>query len=208
MLKLAQAAGLAFAVTLALSIWALPHEHGGAIDARQHGYEHGYRDGYDHGREDHRANAGYDYQSEDYRRGDTGYDRYMGDHGEYKSGYREGYVAGYDDGFYGRAGRFDQIYGTENGNYPDRSRGYDRDDDVYERHGYGYSDVAYDISFRDGLEAGQNDRGKGKDFRPEKHDRYEDADHGYRKSYGDKNDYKRRYRQGFSAGYEDAFGRR
>jgi hypothetical protein len=47
-----------------------------------------------------------------------------------------------------------------------------------------------------------------KDYRPEKHDSYEDADHGYRKNYGSKDSYKGEYRKGFLRGYQDAFNRR
>ena len=50
-------------------------------------------------------------------------------------------------------------------------------------------------------------RRKRKQFRPEKNDRYEDADHGYDKSYGPKNLYKEQYRQAFVRGYEDGYGR-
>ena len=65
--------------------------------------------------------------------------------------------------------------------------------------------MATDIGYRDGLSAGQNDLRNRKQYRPEKHDAYEDADHGYRKDYGDKNRYKEQYRKGFMRGYEDAF---
>ena len=64
-----------------------------------------------------------------------------------------------------------------------------------------------DTGYRDGLQAGYNDLRKHKDFHPEKHDAYEDGNHGYRKDYGDKNLYKEQYRKAFIRGYEDAFNR-
>jgi hypothetical protein len=193
--------------TLAFSGPALAHEHGGALNPRQHGYEHGYRDGYHHGREDRARSTGYNYKSKDYERGDVGYERYMGDRGKYKDGYRDGYRAGYDDAYRGRPGRFSEIYSISPRANPDEAYPNDRDDDVYVTRGYGVTDVAYDIAYRDGLEAGQIDRSQNRDFNYEAHGRYKDALHGYRDSYGDREAYRRVYRQGYSTGYKDGFGR-
>ena len=66
----------------------------------------------------------------------------------------------------------------------------------------------YQHGYRDGLSAGRKDFSERKDYRPEKHDSYEDGDHGYRKSFGTKDQYKEQYRKGFLRGYEDAFNRR
>ena len=68
--------------------------------------------------------------------------------------------------------------------------------------------MAMDTGYRDGLAAGLKDLNDHKDYRPEKHDAYEDANHGYHKEYWDKNLYKQQYRKGFIRGYEDAFNRR
>ena len=57
------------------------------------------------------------------------------------------------------------------------------------------------------VKEGEKDRKHGKDFRPEKNDRYEDADHGYHKEYGSKDSFKMEYRQAFFRGYEDGYGR-
>ena len=102
---------------------------------------------------------------------------------------------------------------AENCGYPsgyrDDDRGYqDRDERWgYQDRGYqsGYDNPAYDIGYRDGVAIGQKDSQKGKSFRPEKNDRFEDADHGYNKSYGDKNYYKSVYREGFQRGYSDGY---
>ena len=73
-----------------------------ARNARQLGYEFAYRDGADRGRLDRsRTNAAYDFDSDDYRSGDRGYSRSMGDRGQFQQGYREGYKVGYDDAYRG-----------------------------------------------------------------------------------------------------------
>jgi hypothetical protein len=207
MLKQAKILGLAIAVVLSLSPAAMAREHGGALNSKQHGYEHGYRDGYQHGREDRAHGMRYDYHSEDYRLADRGYEPYMGEHDDFQHGYRDGYKAGYDDAFYGRPGRWDQVYGIDNSYDPYARTGNDSDDDVYVTRRYGYRDVSYDIGYHDGVAMGERDRSNGKDFRPQKNERHEDADHGYRKEYGDKKLYKQQYRDGFVRGYEDGYGR-
>src|SRR5215510_13492858 len=77
---------------------------------RQHAYEHGYRDGFHHGREDQERHVAFKFDTDDYKHGDRGYDKYMGDRSDYKEGYRTGYQSGYNDGFYSRPGRFAEIY--------------------------------------------------------------------------------------------------
>ena len=77
----------------------------GSPNARQRGYQHAYQDGTDRGRQDHdRTNPAYNPDSADYRNGDRGYTKSMGDKGQYQQGYREGYKAGYDDAYKGRSG--------------------------------------------------------------------------------------------------------
>lgn len=182
---------------------AAQDNYGGSQNAREHGYQHGYRDGLRQGRADLKANARATYDSEDYRHADLGYEEYMGARQDFQQGYREGYKNGYDDGFNDRPIR-SNVYGVNGDTYdPDRNPRRDEDADAYAK--WGYSDVALDTGYRDGLSAGQKDLRDHKDYRPEKHDAYEDGNHGYHKNYGDKNQYKQQYRKGFIRGYEDAF---
>jgi hypothetical protein len=199
---------LAFGMLLCLSSLASAQDSrypGGALSAKNHGYEHGYRDGYQRGREDRAQQLDYNYHSEDYRMADRGYEPYMGEHDDFQDGYRGGYRAGYDDGYNGRSGRWDQVYGIDEGAEP-YPRSQAEDDNVYVSRHWRYEDVAYDIGYRDGLAQGEHDRTEGKKFRPEKSDRYEHADHAYHKEFGPKDSYKREYRQAFIRGYDDGFG--
>ncbi len=186
------------------------YPHGGALDARQHGYEHGYRDGFDRGADAHAHNGNADFHTRDYDRADRGFEEYMGDHGAFKAGYREGYSTGYQDGFAGNRGRFVQIYGPHDRDFDaDRDRGdRDRYDSVYVTRRWASHDVASDIGFRDGLSAGSKDATTGHSFRPTEHDSYKDGDHGYAGGFGSKEEYKRLYREGYMAGYTDGYGGR
>ena len=171
--------------------------------ARQHGYEHGYRDGYHQGRESRENHAKYNLESKDYKEGDRGYDKHMGDRDEYKQGYRTGYQGGYDDAYYNRPGKFAEIYGREDA----RETRRDRDVTIIEVPPAGYSDVAFDNGYRDGIRAGQRDLSNHAKFDPADQPSYRDGDHGYRSSFGDIEVYKRQYREGFVRGYQDGYGR-
>ncbi len=193
-------------ICFAASVSYAQDNYGGSIDAREHGYQHGYRDGVRQGRADVNANARPNYDREDYRHADLGYEPYMGERDDFRKGYREGYKAGYDDGYFGKQTR-SSVYGLNDDRYdPDQVRRPDLGDDAYSR--WNYSDVAFDTGYRDGLGAGQKDWRDRKEYRPERHDSFEDANHGYHKSYGDKSLYKEQYRKGFLRGYDDAFNRR
>jgi hypothetical protein len=114
---------------------------------------------------------------------------------------------------YSRNSTYDGGYredGWGNQGRDDRWRNQDRDyDRGYSNNGpSGYNTPGYDVGYQDGVAMGQKDSQKGKSFRPQKNDRYEDADNGYNKSYGDKNQYKSAYREGFQRGYSDAYRQR
>jgi len=66
---------------------------------------------------------------------------------------------------------------------------------------------AYDIGYREGVQEGQNDARRGRDFSYQRHDEYRDADNGYRRGVGDRDDYRRSFRQGFQTGYSEAYNR-
>jgi hypothetical protein len=84
---------------------------------------------------------------------------------------------------------------------------YRNSNDYRGDHNYdGRYNPAFQNGYRDGVAMGQKDLRKGKPYRPQKNDQYEDADRGYNRNYGDKNLYKNEYRQAFERGYSDGFG--
>lgn len=85
-----------------------------------------------------------------------------------------------------------QTYG-----YPRTNGGYGRD---IER-------LAYDNGYREGIQKGRNDAQHNRNFSPERHSEFRDADHGYRRGDGDRDFYRRGYRQGFQTGYRESFDR-
>ncbi len=83
----------------------------------------------------------------------------------------------------------------------------DRDVTIIEVPRGGYSDIAFDNGYRDGIRAGQRDLSNHAKFDPASQPSYRDGDHGYRSSFGDLEVYKRQYREGFMRGYQDGYGR-
>jgi hypothetical protein len=236
MFRHAKSLGLVIALTLSVATALPARDRYGRLNSKQAGYNIGYQDGYQLGRESGAQNAAYDYRSQDFHYADRGYDRSMGEHDDFQKAYRNGYKTGYDDGYYGRPSRFDNGYGPsrfDNGYGPpqrdwqdgdnrgprdnrynsnpyyNRDDGYGRNDRArqYGNGDYGNQNVAYNFGYQDGVIQGQKDRNKGKEFRPRKNDRFEDADHGYHREFGNKDYYKQQYRQAFIRGYEDGYSR-
>jgi hypothetical protein len=78
-----------------------------------------------------------------------------------------------------------------------RDRNYIRE---FERRGY-------DNGYRNGLRAGERDARSGRPFSFNRHDDWRDADEGYRRGYGDRDLYRRSFRNGFESGYTDTYNR-
>ena len=206
--------GLAIGLLIGLSGGALVHgaggqnwiddragQYGGSLDARQHGYEHAYRDGADRGRQDRDNRMGYSLRDNDYQSGARTYEGPFGNKGQYMSGYRDGYKAGYDDGYNERSGQYGQLYGRPT----DRGRGPARGD-VYAARPWSSTDMAFDVGYRDGITAGQEDQGRHMRSSFRDTDAYRNADLGYRASYGDRDEYRVQFRDGFERGYQDGYG--
>ena len=112
----------------------------------------------------------------------------------------------------------DDYYGSRNNDqrYRDRSGIYDRSypypntyPNTYPNSRnsgtYGYNSVPYDNGYRDGLEKGREDANDRDSYDPVRHSWYRSGDRGYNSRYGTKDSYKLAYRDGFEAGYEQAY---
>jgi hypothetical protein len=164
---------------------------------RQHGYEHGYRDGYDHGREVRANGWALDFQTEAYRRADNGWEPYFGPREVFRDGYREGYRAGAQDGYNSVRSRLELFFGR-------------RSQEQHYGAGAGRSwnlrDVAGDMGYRDGVNAGLRDYRDEQEFSPQEHGAWKDGLHGYTYSMGDREDYRQAYRAAFINGYRHSYG--
>jgi hypothetical protein len=114
----------------------------------------------------------------------------------------------YGDDQYGASNR-DQRYRDRGGVYPnDRAYG-----NAYPNTGVygnntnrgGNNSVPYDNGYRDGLEKGREDAGDRDSYDPVRHGWYRSGDRGYNSRYGTRDSYKLTYRDGFEAGYDQAY---
>jgi hypothetical protein len=64
---------------------------------------------------------------------------------------------------------------------------------------------AYDIGFRDGVDAGRDDARHHERFDPIRAKRYRQGDHDYDRHDGSRGDYQREYRAAFQQGYEQGY---
>jgi hypothetical protein len=167
-------------------------------------YQTGYQDGARDGANDQQS--GHNFRPTDsdrYKHADAGYNESFGEKEQYKQAYRQGYAAGYQQGFNGTTAATAYpnpatapVYATAPVAAP-----------VYGQPAYGMQNQAYQMGFRDGMNDGANDRQEGHSFTPQKREHYKHADSGYNSSFGDKDQYKQAYRDGFMAGYRRGFGK-
>jgi hypothetical protein len=96
-------------------------------------------------------------------------------------------------------------------------RYYERDDyRYYDRNSYRYCDdgfrygfrAARQFGFRDGATVAREDMWRGKPFNPNPRGPYDDADHGYRREFGNKHEYRVQYSAAYRQGYESTFRQR
>jgi hypothetical protein len=168
-------------------------------------YDNGYREGLKHGERDARRGRDFAYAHEDtYRDADKGYRRSYGDRGTYRRIFREGYVAGYTEGYRGSHGRWDRYdRRTTYPAYPPAGSAYPRT--TYPRGIGRYSSPAAGVGFRDGYEAGRDDAWDRDPYDPRRVKRYREGDHDYHSRYGARDEYAREYRAAFLQGYEQGY---
>ena len=70
---------------------------------------------------------------------------------------------------------------------------------------YGNNSVPFDNGYRDGLEKGREDARDRDSYDPVRHSWYRSGDRGYNNRYGTRETYKLTYRDGFEAGYDEAY---
>ena len=169
-----------------------------AVDERA--YSLGYDQGRTRGENDGRRNRSFDYgRYGEYRDADRGYRGY-GDRNAYRSLFRQGFIAGYNDGYrrYARGG-----YGYPSPSYPSPS--YPSPSYPSPTYDGRYGSPAAQNGYRDGYAQGRDDARDGDRFDPIRSIRYRSGDHDYNNRYGPREEYKREYRAAFQQGYSQGY---
>ena len=160
-----------------------------------------YNQGFERGRlagldADKHGNAYRFDNLDDYKRGDYGYRSEYGTRDRYRNDFRLGFEEGYRLGYAG--------YGNGRGQAgpPPWSNGRARG--VGRGRAFG-RDLASQVGYTDGYDAGLRDGQGRRQFDPISEGRYRSGDHGYERNYGSRDAYKLQYRDAFRSGYEEGF---
>jgi hypothetical protein len=182
------------------------YQRDGYRDGERRAYQNGFEDGARHGERDARDRRSFSYERDsDYRDADRDFHRGDGDREYYRRSFRQGYQAGYTEGFnrvaraYGSAYPAPAPYGYPPPapyGYPNRYPSAGRP---------GFNSPAGQNGFRDGLEVGRDDARDRDPFDPIRSKRYRSGDHDYNDRYGPREEYKREYRAAFQRGYEQGY---
>jgi hypothetical protein len=164
-----------------VTVWAQPES-----DVRQHGYQHGFRDGFAYGRQV-QATGGKPDQVNQPTDARQGWVASLGPVEEYEKGYRQGFRVGTEDGFIGVTVRLEKLFGQDS------------------KAGKDAADVAEDLGYRDGVDAGLKDAREHAPWRPVVSSGWKAEDRGYQVGFGDKDAYQRTYRMAFEEGYRAAY---
>jgi hypothetical protein len=190
---------------------AQSYRYGGYRDYRgdieKRAYDRGYHEGTEDGQKDARKGRAADYRRHDeFRDADEGYNRGYGDKEFYREVFRRGYAAGYNDAYRANARRdYGEYYPPAA--YPPAAS---YPGPVYSPgapvpRGGGYYSPAAQNGYRDGLKAGRDDAHDGRSFDPARSRDYRSGDNDYDRRYGDRDQYKREYRDAFQQGYREGF---
>jgi hypothetical protein len=173
------AASLLIAVPTETRAQARPYQYQ-TVDQRA--FDNGYREGLAQGERDAMDGRLFSFvRAEGYRLGDDGYRREDGPLGDYRRMFRQGFEAGYRDG-------------------------YERDAPTTgPRARTNELSAAVEIGFRDGYDEGLKDLHDHQSYDPVRSDKYRSGDHHYDRRYGTRDEFKREYRLGFEQGYERAY---
>lgn len=162
-------------------------------------YGRGFEDGVRSGQTDLQRGKQKDPSKSESYEDAPGYRSTYVDKGLWKRQYRQGYLAGYGralgDGWTGQDG-----VAADRRRYPDASGPHDN---AYAA--ANASDPGYQHGYQDGMIEGQRDvRRNKRDVDITRNDRFNDAP-GYCSTYGSKDQWKAGYRQGYAAGYQQAW---
>jgi len=180
--------------------------HGGPLDARQHGYQHGYEDGYESGRPSTLSNREQDIRNQRLKARGNGYQPSFGSEAEYSQGYREGFDAGSTDASNGVRSRLEELFQWKDPNLNPARSHLDSSDGIYRDNKWSPEHVAGDIGYRDGVNAGIQDRNQHRPYRPRQRLAWRNGNHGYDAALGSPRAYRTAYRLAYEMGYQDGFG--
>ena len=186
--------------------WDRYGNYGGSTDLRRTALTAGYDEGVREGRKDRGSRT--DLRNlNSYQRATKDYNPRLGDRELYRHYFREAFEDGYNS----------ESYGRDNRNRGDRNRDRDRNDNRNDRRGrnddgygnYGGSfqlrQTALNAGFNEGVKQGRKDRSSRNGNGYQRQNTYQQATKDYSSSLGDREVYRRYFREAYEHGYEDGY---
>src|SRR6185503_6797689 len=185
--------------------WDRYGNYGGSSELRRTALTAGYDEGIREGRKDRGSRTELRNLSS-YQRATKDYSPRLGDRELYRRYFREAFEDGYNAESYGRDNRDrNDRYRDRDRNDNDRRRG--RDDDGYGNYGGSFQlrQTALNSGFNEGVKQGRKDRSSRNGNGYQRQNTYQQATKDYSSSLGDREVYRRYFREAYEHGYEDGY---
>lgn len=183
--------------------WDRYGNYGGSVELRRTALNAGYDEGVKEGRKDRGNGSRTEHRNlSSYQKATKDYSRRLGDRELYRRYFREAFEDGYNAESYtsGNRNRWDR----NDDRNPGRS---DRNEDGYGNYGgtFHLRQTALNAGFGEGVKQGREDRRKRKADSYQGQSTYQKATKDYSSGLGDREVYKRYFREAFEHGYADGY---
>lgn len=188
--------------------WDRYGNYGGSFQLRQTALNAGYNEGLSAGNNDRQNGRQSDYQtSEVYRRATKDYSSRLGDREIYRRYFREAFESGYNSADYNQNDWDDRYTNRDN-----RDRNNNRNRNRRGRNWDGYGNfggsahlrqTALNAGYNEGMKQGQSDRNKRDGNGYQDQNAYRKATKDYSSRLGDREIYRRYFREAYKNGYND-----
>jgi hypothetical protein len=186
--------------------WDRYGNYGGSLELRQTALNAGYNEGIKEGRKDREKNRRTDYRNlSTYQKATKDYRSRLGDRELYRRYFREAFEYGFRGDSYAQGNNdSNDRYGDGAGHGKQNRR--DRNQDGYGNFGGSFQlrQTALNAGFNEGLKQGRNDRNKRNGYQNQS--TYKKATKDYSSRLGDREVYRRYFREAYEHGYADGIG--
>ena len=182
--------------------WDRYGNYGGSYQLRQTALNAGYNEGVKQGVDDRNRHRSNFRDQSTYQRAIKDYNPRLGDRELYRRYFREGYENGYNADNYDRRDKDDVRFGGRNANGNQKRRGRSWDD--YGNYGGSFQlrQTALNAGYNEGIKQGRGDRTKRNPSDYRGGGAYEKATKDYSSGLGDRELYRRYYREAYENGYD------
>ena len=187
--------------------WDRYGNYGGSTELRRTALNAGYEEGIKEGRKDRgNTNRTQHRNLSSYQRATKDYSRRLGDRELYRRYFREAFEDGYNAESTARGNRNREDRNRDRYDNGNRDR-LDRNEDGYGNYGGSFQlrQTALNAGFNEGVKQGRKDRSARNNNGYQRHSTYQKATKDYSSSLGDREAFKRYFREAYEHGYADGY---